>query len=136
MKCITLKEFKEMFFPNTKGIEFSKKIGFTNSFINKIMNGRYDCRRGKEFERLNKYVKQYGYELINDNYIAKEADKCEKIFNKMQHEIDIRDAKIRDLENLVEDLLKSVRIMSTAKEAYKDGTFRFDKYKQGIREVK
>ena len=75
MLNITLKEFKEKFYPGLSGVEFSKAIGFNNSFINKVLNDEYVIKKPAQAETYNAlkdfvYAKS-GKELILGSAIAK-----------------------------------------------------------------
>lgn len=135
MRSMSLKQFKEEFYPNMKGIEFSAMLGFKNSLINKILNGRYDASLQsdcwKQLETLIK--KDYGIQLITTSYVAAVVDNKDKTIERLKAEIKERDAIIEQYEDVIKDLLQSVRVICGAKEAIRNGEFKLEFYKNKTR---
>lgn len=135
MRNMSLKQFKEEFYPDMKGIEFSAMLGFKNSIINKILNGRYDCSlKGEAWQRLEAQLKKdYGIQLITTSYAAAVVDSKDKTIERLKAELKEKDSIIEQYEEAIEELIKSVRVMVGAKEAIKNGKFKLDFYRNKAR---
>lgn len=130
MKSITLKKFKEEYFPELTGQQFSKMLGFDNSFINKVLHGTYKCNyKSKRYLELARHIKtNYSLQLISDNEFDIEAEKARKIFASLNMRIKEQDEEIKILKETVLELTSAVRIMSNAKDSIEKAEFVVNKY--------
>lgn len=112
MKCITLKEFcNELgFYPNRERnlSDFAHIVGLSVSYISKLYNARMVGSSGPQWERLCKYVEQYGYQLINANptdymqsNFLKENDKLNKRITYLENYIKLLEFQLNDIQELV-----------------------------------
>lgn len=132
MKSITLKQFKERFYPNVTNQQFSKIIGFDNSLICKIMNGAYDCtNRSKKFKELENFIAyNYSLQLISESKFSVAMEKKDKRIKKLEYELQQKENEIQKYRETINDLLSSVRVMVGAKEALEKGKFILNNYKK------
>ncbi len=76
MKTITLKEFFELqgYGKGNKQINvstFAELTGVSISYISKLLNNRYiTSKKTKSFEKVDNYVRQYGYRLVYGDILA------------------------------------------------------------------
>ena len=132
MKSITLKEFKERFYPNVTNIEFSRIIGFGNSFVCKVMNGSYDCSlKSKKIKELEDYISyNFNLQLILESPFAVAIDKKDRQIKSLEKELMDKNQEIKQYREVIEELMGSVRIMVGAKESLDKGRFILDLYKK------
>ena len=102
MKSITLKQFKERFYPNVTNQQFSKIIGFDNSLICKIMNGAYDCtNRSKKFKELENFIAyNYSLQLISESKFSVAMEKKDKRIKNLSTNFSKRKTKSKNIEKL------------------------------------
>ena len=129
MKSITLEEFKNNYYPELNWYQFSDCIGFNYTFISKLKNATYHSRRTtKRINELKDYVKTISNcTLVLDDYITKESERTQKIVRNFQVELKLKDERIKELEKTVKELVYSIKILSCAQEAVKNGEFVLDK---------
>lgn len=132
MKMISLREFKERFYPQLTGQQFSKMLGVNNSMMNKMLNGKYDCSlKSKSWLALCEYVKNnYNLQLVSENKFVLEGEKVSKVIRNLQLEIKQKDQIIAEYEKTIEELTSAVRIMVGAKSAVEKGKFILNLYKK------
>jgi len=120
MEKLTLKEFKAKFYPHLTNRDFSKTIGFDNSLVCKIMNGRYECSLGSpRWLELEALCKRYGVELVSTSKYATTEKKLLGAIKNMQYEIHQKDKIIKEYEEVIVELTRAVKVMSNAKSSIK-----------------
>lgn len=132
MKSITLKQLKDQFYPDWTGQQFSAYLGINNSVCNKIMHGKYDsAKNSKKWDYLKKFVRDnYNLQLISEDKFVNLSEQAETIIKKLQYEIDKKDRIIAEYEDIIKDLVSSVRILTNAKDSVERGKIILYKYQR------
>lgn len=135
MKQMSLRDFKKEYFPNMKGIEFSEMLGFDNSLINKVLNGKYDCSlKSPKWVELKNYMKTY-YEidLINTSKTVpffETIDNKEKTIDRLKKENAELKQEVEELEELVANLMKGIKLSSDIRNTIEYGIFKLEKWRR------
>lgn len=132
MKSITLKQLKDQYYPDWTGQQFAEYLGINNSLCNKLIHGKYDSStNSKNWQYLKQFVKDnYNLQLISENKFVAFGEQSEAKIKKLQYEIDKKDRIIAEYEEIIKDLLSSVRIMVGAKESIEKGKIILHKYQR------
>ena len=134
MREMSLRDFKEEYFPTMKGVEFSAMLGFNNSFISKILNGKYDCpTTSPKWVELAEWVKRY-YEvkLVTTAPSAKffeVIDNRDKTINRLRKENEELKKENQEMQELIVRLMGSVRLCEDVKKAISYGSFKLEQYR-------
>lgn len=136
MKTITLKAFKETYFPKLTQLQFSAMLNLNNSYVSKVMHGKYDCSlKSKKWIELCNYIKNnYNLILISENAYALEGEKVEKIISTLQSKVAEQERQIKEYEEIIRELTRAITITNRAKGALEKGKFVLAKYKFNQRE--
>ena len=132
MKSITLKQLKDQYYPKWTGQQFSAYLGINNSMCNKIMHGKYDsAKNSKKWEYLKKFVKDnYNLQLISENKFVVLNEQAEEIIAKLKNEISRKNRIIAEYEDVIKDLVSSVRVLTNAKDSVERGKIVLYKYQR------
>lgn len=132
MKMITLNELRLRFHPNLTKYKFAEEMGLNNSLCSKILSGKYDCSLGsKKWLELCEHVRnKYNLQLVSENKFAIEGEKATRIINNLKRENkELREIKSQ-YEQVIEDLLKCIKIKNTVEEITKKANQRLSIYKE------
>lgn len=130
MKTITLKELKDLYYPEMKKQDFAKMLNLKLSLASKIMNGNYICStKSKKWVELSKLIKeQYGFQLITNQVNFAKIEKLEKEIINLKVKVKSYEQQIELYEQTISDLISSLKIAVRAKESIDKGKFVLDKY--------
>lgn len=131
MKSITLEQFRKEYFPEVSKQKFAEIMHLSNSICSKILSGKYDCSaKSKEWNKICEYIKNnYNLQLISANKFDIASSTAERTIRNLMLEIKQLERIKAEQEQVIQELLSSIRIMSNAKESIEKGQFMLNKYK-------
>lgn len=134
MKQQSLRDFKKDNFPNMSGIKFSAMLGFDNSLISKILNGKYDCpNNSPRWVELKQYMaKNYDIDLVKTSsheQFFEALDNKDYTIKRLTKENEQLKKEKAELEEYITKLLSSIRIVEEGKCAVSYNRFKYENYK-------
>lgn len=134
MKQQSLRDFKKEKFPTMQNYKFSAMLGFDNSLISKILNGKYDCpNNSPKWVELKQYMaKNYDIVLVKTSsheQFFEALDNKEYTIKRLTKENEQLKKEKAELEEYITRLLSSIRVIEEGKCGVSYNRFKYEKYK-------